>query len=242
MRIDGNRLFIMKYNPRARTVELGGNVAPGETVFNLQVVDSYGDKLSYDGVEIIASPITTNGAGSYTGKISFKGTYSAIFNMFKNQDFVFVKQADIDDPDWIIDDAVWCLSHKVVGELSVDEGESSPILIYSATIEQSDDGVLYNINEDEPVEKMSFINKYTKTVTTPSGSEDATSGDSDNGNNNGKDNGSDSGNGKVSKTDVKSSVKTGDTTNLSLWIALMLLSGVGIIGVTLYTRRKRTNG
>ena len=81
---------------------------------------------------------------------------------------------------------------------------------------------------------MSFINKYTKSVTNPSGSEDATSGDSDNGN--------DSGNGKVSKMDVKSSVKTGDTTDLSLWISLMLLSGVGIIGVTLYTRRKRTNG
>ena len=41
-------------------------------------------------------------------------------------------------------------------------------------------------------------------------------------------------------TDVKDSVNTGDNTNLVLWIALMLLSAMGITGVTVYSRRKRT--
>lgn len=41
-------------------------------------------------------------------------------------------------------------------------------------------------------------------------------------------------------TDVKDSVNTGDKTNLALWIVLMLLSAMGITGVTVYSRRKRT--
>ena len=60
-----------------------------------------------------------------------------------------------------------------------------------------------------------------------------TSDDSD------KDNSSDKDN--DSKIDSEDSVKTGDNTNLALWIALMLLCGAGITGNTIYTRRKRTN-
>ncbi|MDD5824067.1 MAG: ubiquitin-like protein [Firmicutes bacterium] len=44
---------------------------------------------------------------------------------------------------------------------------------------------------------------------------------------------------KDSESD-KDSVKTGDNANLALWIALMLLSGAGITGTAVYTRRKRT--
>ena len=47
--------------------------------------------------------------------------------------------------------------------------------------------------------------------------------------------------GQSTKTDAEASAKTGDNTNLALWIALMLLSGAGIIGACLYSRRKRTN-
>ena len=46
---------------------------------------------------------------------------------------------------------------------------------------------------------------------------------------------------KDSKSDDEDSVKTGDNTNLALWLALMLLSGAGITGVTAFARRKRTN-
>ena len=47
-------------------------------------------------------------------------------------------------------------------------------------------------------------------------------------------------NDKDSESD-EDSVKTGDDANLALWLALMLLSGAGITGTTLYTRRKRIN-
>ncbi|MST71487.1 hypothetical protein [Mogibacterium kristiansenii] len=43
------------------------------------------------------------------------------------------------------------------------------------------------------------------------------------------------------KADAEDSAKTGDSTNLALWIALMLLSGAGITGTAVYTRRKRSN-
>ena len=44
-----------------------------------------------------------------------------------------------------------------------------------------------------------------------------------------------------SKADADKNAKTGDDTNLALWLALMLLAGAGITGTTIYTRRKRTN-
>ena len=44
-----------------------------------------------------------------------------------------------------------------------------------------------------------------------------------------------------SKADADKNAKTGDDTNLALWLALMILAGAGIAGTTVYTRRKRTN-
>lgn len=43
----------------------------------------------------------------------------------------------------------------------------------------------------------------------------------------------------ASKSD-KDSAKTGDDTNLALWLALMLLAGAGTAGTAVYKRRKRT--
>ena len=44
-----------------------------------------------------------------------------------------------------------------------------------------------------------------------------------------------------SKADAEDSAKTGDDTNLALWLALMFLAVAGITGTAVYTRRKRTN-
>lgn len=97
-------------------------------------------------------------------------------------------------------------------------------LVYATTYEDGS----YEINMDaDPADKMTFTNTYTKSVANPSDPEGTTNGDSDNDN--------------ESKTDAGDSAQTGDNTSLAPWIALMLLSGAGIGGVTLYTRRKRTN-
>ncbi|MGN0720385.1 MAG: hypothetical protein ACI4LZ_00345, partial [Anaerovoracaceae bacterium] len=73
----------------------------------------------------------------------------------------------------------------------------------------------------------------TTTITITIKAAPGTSDDSNKDNSSNKDNGS--------KADAEDSAKTGDDTNLVLWLALMLLSGAGITGVTAYTRRKRTN-
>lgn len=143
----------------------------------------------------------------------------------------FVRQVDAGEAGWVYDDAVWGLvwQDEVVALASADEAATEyPVNIFPAKCEKSDDGIFYSISEDEvPVDRMTFTNTYTKSAADPSDPEGTTNGDSDNDN--------------YSKAAAEDSVKTGDVTNLALWIALMLISVAGIAGVTLYTRRKRTN-
>ena len=208
--------------PFTTTVEVSGNASPGAKTFNLEVVDSQGNELSCDNVKITAESVTTNGAGSYDGKIAFTGKDYEILRMFADKEFVFVKQTEGDYPNWKVDDTVWCLSHSSAAELSEDEAEPSPIVISKATIEESENGIFYNINEDEGTfDNVSFTNKYNKQGENPAASEDTTGGDSDD--------------------NADKNAKTGDNVNLTLWITLMLFSVAGITGTAVYTRRKRTN-
>lgn len=73
----------------------------------------------------------------------------------------------------------------------------------------------------------------TTTITITIKAAPGTSDDSNKDNSSNKDNGS--------KADAEDSAKTGDDTNLALWLALMILAGAGITGTAVYTRRKRTN-
>ena len=213
--------------PFTTTVEVSGNASPGETTFNLEVVDSQGNELQPNdyNVEITAS-VETDGAGDYNGNLTFTGTASAILSMFDNErdeyGYIYVKQAGVNDSNWDVDEAAWGLFHRSVVDLSDEEVEPSPIYIFPAV----KDGTSYSVEYGENgVDKMTFVNKYARSAVDPSDSEGTTNGEAD----------------KDSKTDAEDSAKTGDDTNLALWLALMLLSGAGITGVTAYTRRKRTN-
>ncbi|MGE9874931.1 InlB B-repeat-containing protein [Hornefia butyriciproducens] len=214
--------------PFTTTVELGGNASPGETTFNLQVLDSSGEKLSSGDVIIEITSVKTNGARSYEGEITFTGTEADIFNMFNEYGSVFVKQEDAAYPNWKIDDTVWCLFYRSVAELSEGEEEAPPILIVPASLVPSDDGTGFHYamdTEAKPEQLMIFTNTYTKSEDSPAEPDGTTNGEAD----------------KDSKADTEDSAKTGDDTNLALWLALMLLAGAGITGTTIYTRRKRTN-
>ena len=207
--------------PFTTTVELDGSASPGETTFNLQVLDSSGEKLSSEDVEIEITSVKTNGAGSYDGTLTIDGTSEDIAKML--MDGVFVKQAEGKYTNWEVDDTVWGLVWKdaVVALASADsEALDNSIFIFPAEYVKTENGGYYEmVDGKEAVDKMTFINTYTKSAAGPSDSND-TNGDSDN----------------ADKT-----AKTGDDANLALWLALMLLSGAGITGVTAYTRRKRTN-
>lgn len=213
--------------PFTTTVEVSGNASPGETTFNLEVVNSQGNELQPNdyNVEITAS-VETDGAGDYNGNLTFTGTASAILRMFdKERDeygYIYVKQAGVNDSNWDVDEAAWGLFHRSIVDLSDEEVEPSPIYIFPAV----KDGTSYSVEYGENgVDKMTFVNKYARSAVDPSDSEGTTNGDSDN----------------DSKADTEDSAKTGDDTNLALWLALMLLAGAGITGTTIYTRRKRTN-
>lgn len=213
--------------PFTTTVEVSGNASPGETTFNLEVVNSQGNELQPNdyNVEITAS-VETDGAGDYNGNLTFTGTASAILRMFDNErdeyGYIYVKQAGVNDSNWDVDEAAWGLFHRSVVDLSDEEVEPSPIYIFPAV----KDGTSYSVEYGENgVDKMTFVNKYARSAVDPSDSEGTTNGDSDN----------------DSKADTEDSAKTGDDTNLALWLALMLLAGAGITGTTIYTRRKRTN-
>lgn len=66
---------------------------------------------------------------------------------------------------------------------------------------------------------------YTKSEGSPAEPDDTTDEDPDN----------------DSNADAEDSTKTGDDTNIALWLTLMLIAGTGITGTTIYARRKRTN-
>ena len=213
--------------PFTTTVEVSGNASPGETTFNLEVVDSQGNELQPNDYNVkITASVETDGAGDYNGNLTFTGTASAILRIFdKERDeygYIYVKQAGVNDSNWDVDEAAWGLFHRSVVDLSDEEVEPSPIYIFPAV----KDGTSYSVEYGENgVDKMTFVNKYARSAVDPSDSEGTTNGDSDN----------------DSKADTEDSAKTGDDTNLALWLALMLLAGAGITGTTIYTRRKRTN-
>ena len=223
--------------PFTTTVKQDGNVAPGETTFTLELVDNEGNVLSPKDIEVTAS-IKTNGAGSYDSEMVIAGSSNEVLGMLG--DGVFVKQKGIDDSNWTVDPKVWYLimekkssedtNDDAIAELAVlddpDALSGKYVAIYPAEYSETENGSQYEVISDEAaVEKMTFTNRYNRQEADPAVPEDTAKGDSD----------------SNTKTDAEDSAKTGDDTNLALWIALMLLAGAGIAGTTIYTRRKRTN-
>ncbi|MCF2553932.1 InlB B-repeat-containing protein [Faecalicatena contorta] len=201
--------------PFTTTVKQGGNVAPGKTVFNLQLIDSQGNDLSFEDVKVTAS-ITTNGAGSYEGTMTITGPSEDLLAMLN--DGVFVKQVNAGEDGWIYDDKVWGLRYKGEIALAYDDEILPPssVLIFPATLVPSENVSHYEIPDDAyAVDQMSFTNTYTKSIakTTDSNSKDGT----------------------------KTNIQTGDNSNLTLWIVLLAVSAMAVISTTVYSRRRRSS-
>ena len=206
--------------PFTTTVKQGGNVAPGKTTFNLQVVDRQGNKQVINDVEVTAS-ITTNGVGDHKGTMTLTGPSQRFYDMFDNGG-IFVQQVNAGEANWTYDDTVWCLLPSAVAMSSTDDAApGNTISIYPTGFEESDDGgrFYYPDWDKNPVSKMTFTNTYTKSVAEPSGNEGTTNGDS--------------------KTDADTNPKTGDDSNLTLWLTLLALSAAGAGGTCMYSRRRR---
>ena len=153
--------------PFTTTVKLGGNTAPGETVFTLEIVDANAGEETYADVTVSAS-VTTNGAGSYTGTMTLTGPFQQLRNMLCEG--AFVKQVDAGAANWTYDDTVWgLLLTEVVAFASTDDAAPEyTVLILPATCEETENGKYYDLAWDaDPVDQMSFTNTYTKSTTKP---------------------------------------------------------------------------
>ena len=143
--------------PFSKTVTLGGNTAPGQTDFTLEIFNiKNGNKDEYKDVTYTAA-VTTNGARSYVGELVISGREDQI-RAFVSEGF-YVREEKGSLSGWTYSDAVW----HVMPEKRVESGVP-PMKIYPTKLEKTDDGEFYV--DGDPVEKMTFENIYTYNHTT----------------------------------------------------------------------------
>ena len=137
--------------PFTKTVKLGGNIGPGTTDFTIAVCDVGAHDLSYYTDVTYKVVITTNGAGSYDGKLVISGPADKV-GEFVSEGF-FVREVNDGLPKWTYSDAVWYINAN---------GEIRP-----ARMETTPNGEFYDaINNADTVREMTFENIYTENLRT----------------------------------------------------------------------------
>ena len=146
--------------PFTKTVKLGGNTAPGKTDFELEIFDiRNSNKDAYKDVTCTAA-VTTNGAGSYDGKLVISGPADQI-REFVCEGFS-VREKNNNLPGWTYSDAVW----RVEPEAIPTDGSVPELKIYPAKMEKTGNGEFYVPDWDKPKGEMTFENTYTYNHTT----------------------------------------------------------------------------
>ena len=146
--------------PFTKTVKLGGNTAPGKTDFTIAVCDVGAHDLSYYPDVTYKVVITTNGAGSYDGKLVISGPADQVGD-FICEGF-YVREVKGSLSGWKYSDAVWHVMPEYLHE------SGSPMQIYPTKLEKTPNGEFY-VDGETPVDKMTFENIYTRNTsyTTP---------------------------------------------------------------------------
>lgn len=150
--------------PFVTTVKQEGNTAPGETTFNLAVVQAGCGADNYPDVTC-SGTVTTNGAKDYNGTFTITGPETQVHALLGEG--AFVGQTAGTDPDWKYADEVWALMLNVGPDprSGNDDGaqEEYSVVVLAALKE---DG-MYDIDWAAPYpEHMTFTNTYTKDVHT----------------------------------------------------------------------------
>lgn len=144
--------------PFTKTVTLGGNTAPGETNFTLEIFDiGNGTEANYKDVTYTAA-VTTKGAGDYDGNLIISGPAEQI-REFVCEGFYVREKVKDDLSGWTYSDAVWFVKPEHPHE------SGSLMQIYPTKLEKTDNREFYVPDMDKPENKMTFENIYTYSTT-----------------------------------------------------------------------------
>lgn len=140
--------------PFTKTVKLGGNTAPGEMNFTLEIFDVGNSNTSEYKDVTYTAVVTTKGVGNYDGKLIISGPTKQV-RQFVCEGFS-VREVNDNLPRWTYSDAVW---YVLPGEAE-DENGIPKMNIYST-----------RNGEGAAEDQMTFVNTYkrnsTNKTTTP---------------------------------------------------------------------------
>ena len=148
--------------PFTTTVKQGGNVAPGETTFDLAIVGSNAGDADISDVTVSGS-VTTNGAGDYDGTLTFTGPERSLWRMLSEG--AFVQQVNDGKANWTYDDTVWGVLWWGGAAYSNTDSVESTVIVVSTSIDGQ--GNYYIDWDNLQKEDMTFTNTYTKSVFEP---------------------------------------------------------------------------
>ena len=167
--------------PFTKTVKLGGNTAPGQETFKLEIFDVRNSNLTNYG-NLYTAAVTTNGVGDYDGKLVISGPADSVEALVCEG--FYVREKNAGTANWTYDDAVWLIRPAQTdtegGYIIVDTdaplvnnqpADTQPetdaneyrLVIHATTREESDNGVHY-ADSEALADKMTFTNTYTRST------------------------------------------------------------------------------
>lgn len=167
--------------PFTKTVKLGGNTAPGQETFKLEIFDVRNSNLTNYG-NLYTAAVTTNGVGDYDGKLVISGPADSVEALVCEG--FYVREKNAGTANWTYDDAVWLIRPAQTdtegGYIIVDTdaplvnnqpADTQPetdaneyrLDIYATKREESENGVYY-AGYGTPANKMTFTNTYTRST------------------------------------------------------------------------------
>lgn len=161
--------------PFTKTVKLGGNAAPGQENFELEIFNVGVGSMEEHAKELYTAAVTINGADDYDGKLVISGPADQVEALVCEGFYVREKNAGA--ANWTYDDAVWHILPErtryivdvdapLVNNLPADtqpetDANEYRLAIYATKREESDNGVHY-VDSEASADKMTFTNTYTR--------------------------------------------------------------------------------
>ena len=164
--------------PFTKTVELGGDTAPGREKFELEIFDVGVGSMEKYANDLCTATVITDGAGTFDGTLVIVGQAEAVEALVCEG--FYVREKNAGTANWTYDDAVWHILPKrtdTEGGYIVDidaplvnnpPADTQPetdeneyrLVIHATKREKSDNGVYY-VDSETTAEKMTFTNTYT---------------------------------------------------------------------------------